>query len=338
MTRSHVAWLLLLVSALGCGAEDDDGAQPNGGAGNEAGSGEAGSGGAGSGGEPSYSPCPDAERVGGFKVHAVAETMAMMPIAAHSELHGEVFDAVPPSSVWNELAARDECRLEVGPQLFCDPGCSSSETCGSSGCIASPRTQSVGDVAISGLAAAQSLSPSMSSRRYSLQAALPYPPFAEGAEILLEAAGGEYAPFALRTVGVPLLELDGADIVVERDRPVLLRWTARPEIGPARVFVVLDIAHHGGISARIECDAEDDGELDIPAELVTQLVDRGLAGFPAITVTRRSVDSAMIAPGCVDFEVGSQVVREVVVPGLASCSFERPCPDGQTCQADLTCA
>jgi hypothetical protein len=83
---------------------------------------------------------------------------------------------------------------------------------------------------------------------------------------------------------------------------------------------------------------EDDGELVIAADLVTQLVDRGVAGFPTVTVTRRSVDSTMIAPGCVELEIGAQVIREVAIPGLSSCSNERPCPDGQTCQSDLTCS
>jgi hypothetical protein len=46
----------------------------------------------------------------------------------------------------------------------------------------------------------------------------------------------------------------------------------------------------------------------------------------------------MIEPGCVELEVGARVIREVMVPGVTSCSRDRPCPDGLTCQdSDLTC-
>jgi hypothetical protein len=326
MSRIHTRWLLLLISVLGCGS-GDDGESKGGGAEDGGGSGAL-----------RYAPCSDGERVGGFYLHAVAATIALTPIAAHTDLHGEVLDGVPPADVWSELDARGECRLTVGPEQFCDPACGSSESCGPNGCIATPRTHSVGAVRITGLTSELSLAPSMSSRRYSPAAALAYPPYAEGAEIRLEAEGGESGPFALSGLGVPLLELDAGELVVERERPLSLRWTARPEIGPARVLVELDIAHHGGIAARIECDVEDDGALEIAAELVTQLVDRGVAGFPSITITRRSVDSTAFAPGCLEFEVGSQVVREVAIPGLSSCSSEQPCPAGQVCQSDLTCS
>jgi len=337
MSRVFSGWLLLLFFVLGCGSGDDDPSASAGNSGAGAG-GESGTSSAAGTGAPSYLPCSDDQRVGGFSLLTVGETMADPPLAAHTEFNGAVLDAVQPNDVWEELDAAEGCRLVVAPSVFCDPGCASSETCASSGCVPTPRTHGVGTVTLTGLASELSLMPSMSSRRYSLAAALVYPPYAEGAQIQLQAEGGDYEPFTLHAVGVPLLELAAGEITVAREAPVMLRWTERSDIGPARVFVELDIAHHGGILARIECEVEDDGELVIPAELVTQLVDRGVAGFPTITVTRRSVDSTTIAPGCVELEVGSQEIREVAIPGLSSCSNERPCPDGQTCQADLTCS
>jgi hypothetical protein len=347
-----------LISALACGG-DDDSSQSGGGAG-QAGSSESGSGaagsdpagagnagddgvgesgsGAGGAAAPSGVPCSADERVGRFYVLAVAETAGLMPIPAHTDLAGAVLDGVPPADVWDELDAQGECRLLVGPELFCDPACGSSESCAPDGCIATPRTHSVGSVTLSGLSAEQTLMPSSSSRRYSPASALPYPPFEPGAPVQLQAEGGDYEPFTLDAVGVELLALDDAEITVDRDQPAALRWTAAASGDAVRVFVELDIAHHGGIAARIECDAEDDGELDIPAALVTQLIDRGVAGFPTVTMTRRSVDATEIAPGCVQLEIGSQVVREVDIPGLSSCSNDRPCPDDQSCQADLTCS
>ncbi len=337
MSRVFHGSLLLFVLAVGCGSGDDDPSPTAGDSGAGAGGASGASSAAGTS-APSYHPCSAEQRVGGFDLHAVAETMAAMPIAAHTDFNGSVLDAVPPGDVWDELDAADDCRLVIAPDSFCASACGSGETCGASGCVPTPRTHSVGTVTVMGLASELSLMPSMSSRRYSLTAALPYPPYAEGAQIQLQAGGGDYEPFTLHAIGVPLLELAAGEITVAREAPVALRWTERSDVGPARVFVELDIAHHGGIFARIECEVDDDGELVIPAELVTQLVDRGVAGFPTVTVTRRSVDSTMIAPGCVELEIGSQVIREVAIPGLSSCSNERPCPAGQTCQQDLTCS
>jgi hypothetical protein len=331
-----------MLCVLGSGCGDDAESQSTGGAG-AAGSAESGAGGgagagAGSGaGALDYLPCSDDQRVGRFSLLAVAEQMAMRPIAAHTELFGHVLDGVPPADVWDELAASDDCRVLVGPQHTCDPQCGSGRTCGPDGCIPTPRTHSVGTVTITGLAQELVLTPS-SVRRYSPSSVLPYPPYEEGAAIELVTEGGDYASFTLGGRGVALLEVAGGEIVVDSDQPVPLRWTAARSDDAARVFIEVDIAHHGGIAARIECDVDDDGAFEIPADLVTELVARGVAGFPTITLTRRSVDSAMIEPGCVELEVGARVIREVMVPGVTSCSNERPCPAGQTCQdADLTC-
>ena len=353
MTRlfAALAGPLVLLSLIGCGGGDDSGPEAEAGAGagtngagtSGGGSGEGGStagrggtGAAGGAADPlEYRPCGEAERVGGFILVAAAEVEADPPIPAKTELRGEILDGVQPANLWDELAAADGCRVVVGPQHVCDPQCASEQTCGPDGCIATPRTRSVGTVVLDGLPEPVTMMPS-SVRRYSPTSVLPYPPFEPGTAIALQAEGGDYDAFALRGRGVTLLQVDDQEITVATGEPVTLRWTPGDEAA-AKVFVELDIAHHGGIAARIECDVEDDGELVIPAELVTRLVERGTAGFPTVTLTRRTVDSTEIEPGCVDLEVGSQVIRAVTVPGVTSCSNTHPCPDGQTCQFDLTC-
>jgi hypothetical protein len=195
----------------------------------------------------------------------------------------------------------------------------------------------VGNVTITGLTQELVLMPS-GLRRYSPVSALPYPPYAVGAAIELVTEGGDYASFTLHGRGAPLLEVAEDEIVVESGRPVPLAWTAAGSDDAVRVFIEVDIAHHGGVAARIECDVEDDGAFEIPTDLVTQLVARGVAGFPTITLTRRSLDSTTIDPGCVELELGARVIREVTIPGVTSCSREQPCPAGQTCQdSNLTC-
>ena len=87
----------------------------------------------------------------------------------------------------------------------------------------------------------------------------------------------------------------------------------------------------------IECDADDTGSLEIAAPLVTELINLGVAGFPTIIVTRKSVGSTTIAQGRVDLIVSSDVEHEVQVSGVTSCTDDMDCPSGQTCQSDLTC-
>jgi hypothetical protein len=273
-------------------------------------------------------PCPAAERVGGFTV-ALDE--------GFTAVSGFVRDAVLPSDVWTVEAEAGDCRLRVGPVLQCDEACGADRTCaGERGCIDYPRNRSVGTVEITGLAAPVAMEPSAVGS-YNFVGDLPHPGFTEGAAIHLEAAGGDFAPFALDGRGIAALEVPEGEVPASADRPLALRWTPPATPGPARVQVTVDIAHHGGTLAEIECDAPDTGALDIPASLVGQLIARGVAGFPAVTLTRRTVDSARIAPGCVDFTVASVVVRDVVIDGVRSCNFDEDCPDGQACAPELVC-
>ena len=81
----------------------------------------------------------------------------------------------------------------------------------------------------------------------------------------------------------------------------------------------------------------DSGSLELDGALITELLDLGVAGFPSIIVTRRAVGSAAIAAGRVDLVLSSKVEHFVDIAGLTSCSADSDCPDGQTCQDDLTC-
>ena len=137
-----------------------------------------------------------------------------------------------------------------------------------------------------------------------------------------------------------------------RSQPLAVTWTPSAKSKSARIYLKLDIAHHGGIAARINCDLADSGSVTIPASLVTKLMDRGLAGFPSITLTRRTVDSTIVGPGCVDFVVASEEAREVEVEGVISCntSEDKPtctpeevkdgckqCPTGMKCGDGFRC-
>ncbi len=103
----------------------------------------------------------------------------------------------------------------------------------------------------------------------------------------------------------------------------------------------VDIGHHGGIAARIDCHVGDTGSTRIPAALVNMLIGKGTAGFPSVSLTRRTIDSETLATGCVDLAVASSVERVVMVEGVTSCTnvgAGDECPTGQTCGADLKCS
>jgi hypothetical protein len=70
---------------------------------------------------------------------------------------------------------------------------------------------------------------------------------------------------------------------------------------------------------------------------VSKLLNLGVAGFPTVIVTRHLVGSTVIPPGRVELEISSTVEQAVMIDGLNSCTDKADCPNGQDCQADLTC-
>jgi hypothetical protein len=305
-----------------------------------------GGGGAAGGGMPAaalpYKPCEPAARVGGFSVQLIAARTGDTAAPAITQVAGGVNDRGDPADA-RETAARDgDCKLLVGPQLVCNPTCAGSQICAGQGrCVAAPASQMVGTVTITGLAAPIALTPIVSSdivRYYtSLPASTPFPPFGAEAEVELAAAGGAYGAFTLAGRGIEPLVFAGAGLAVAHDRPLAISWTPPAKAASARILMVLDIAHHGGIPARVECDVADTGAATIPAGLIGKLVERGTAGFPTISLTRRTVDSTALAPGCVDFSVASSIERDVQVENVISCGGDLPCPGGRTCGVDQKC-
>jgi hypothetical protein len=104
------------------------------------------------------------------------------------------------------------------------------------------------------------------------------------------------------------------------------------------VHVKLDISHHGGSKGEIACDVDDKGALTIASELISALLDLGVAGFPTVRVTRHLEGEAKIPAGRVQLIVSSLAEEAVVVPGLVSCAGADDCPEGKTCLGDLTCS
>ncbi|WP_093515528.1 hypothetical protein [Stigmatella erecta] len=277
-----------------------------------------------------YTPCAQEARTGQFTVELGDGA---------TSVQGRVLNGVVPANVRRAEAQEGECRLLRGRSLFCSPACGASQACDENGaCIPYPTAQDVGTVRLQGLKADLSLTPNAANFYFNAGTSLPSPGLDEGASLKLEASGAQVPAFSLKGRGIPKLEVPSGAIAVERGKPVTISWTPPSTPGDARIQIVMDLAHHGGIAASLECDAvQDSGSYAIPAGLLTQLIDVGVAGFPKVTISRRTADSTETSVGCVELLTVSQTERELTLPGLVSCSSNADCPTGQSCQADLTC-
>jgi hypothetical protein len=292
-------------------------------------------------------PGGDPERlVGSFQLQLTEPSPAVGPLPATpggTTLFGQLYDGPTPSTVVWELAAEaGDCRLLTPRVPFCSRPCGGDAACVEDDtCQAYPSPVSAGDVLVTGVgttsgATSFTMAPIANNYQPPAGTTLAYPAFAEGDEIALEAAGDELGAFALSAPGVAQLQLAADELALDPAADLVLEWT--PPAGSASAIAVkLDISHHGGTKGILECEADDTGSLAIPASLVAGLIELGVAGFPSIVVSRRSTGSTVTALGRIDLVVSSQVTRPVLVDGVVSCSEDAQCPDGQTCQPDLTC-
>jgi hypothetical protein len=159
----------------------------------------------------------------------------------------------------------------------------------------------------------------------------PFPPCAEGASVTVRSD-----KFTVATSCITALALTSpVPIPVKAGAPTQITWTAPGKTGSSRIVIELEIAHHGGYKGQIDCEVADTGSFDIPAPLVTALVNLGLAGYPSVAVTRISRNAPANEPG-VKLTVLSR--QEVAVDtGVVSCggSDSPPCPSGMACDDSL---
>ena len=277
---------------------------------------------------------------------------------AYSQFAGAVYDKVDPSTVWTAAMTSGGCSLLTGPTFTCATKCVSpqicvaQDTCGDARAVAS-----AGTVTLDGVGCPRPEAFMGASGYFDGLTDAAYPPAAPGAALSISAAGGASGAFTLHGEGLEPLAVPNGALTLVSGQALTVTWTppASPEAGT--IEIVVDAAHHGGTLARLECGAlPDTGTATIDGALVAALVSKGVAGFPTITITRRTVDSTSIAAGCVDFSVSSSVTNAITVcqsagsctmscncggsSGNGACSgaaSDVPCAQGTTCQADLTC-
>ena len=327
----------LSLGACSGGGGDSTGTGGTGsGSGGSSGTGGSGSGSGGSsgGGTLAYTPCADANRFGTFSLQLVGDNDP-----PYTQMNGSVSDKIDTRKVWSEEMKSGECRVMTGPAFTCATACVSPQYCSAKDtCSDAPALVKIGTVSISGLVAPLDVMP-LGAGVYSgsLPATTAFPPATPGGVVGFSATGDVLPAFSLEGRGIEPVVAPAAAIPLVSGQAMNVSWTAPSAGGSTRMVLALDIAHHGGIAAEIECDVPDTGSATIPAALVDALVAHGKAGFPTITLSRRTVDSTTVGTGCAEFSVVSTVSREITVAGIKSCADESDCDSGQTCRADLTC-
>ena len=295
---------MLLLAALGCGsATPPSGPERN-------------------PGELRYNPCRTGRRVGSFTIDRVQGAVFVT---------GQVFDAVLPAP--EELRVQGECRLLKVSAYTCDPACGAGTACGPGAvCSPAPNPRSVGTVTVTGLGRPIVVAPN-DSQFYSSSG---QPPYLDGADVGLATSGGGYPPFTIWARGVASLETGPGPARSELDRPLSITWTppASPE-DRVHVQIAVELAVHRD-AVSVECDVADTGSFAVPAELMAELR-RVAAGLPGkllesdVLLHRRSVDSTMIPPGCVELDVRTAAT----VPLELECTADGDCLAGQRCDAGL---
>ncbi|MBN2192173.1 MAG: hypothetical protein JW751_05105 [Polyangiaceae bacterium] len=341
LPRLSVAAALAAICSVACDSSDSDSEAGTGGTSGAATGGSSNTGGDGTGasatggtGTNDGAACSTETLLGDFIVQYTESSTVV---------GGSVYSGVTPMLVWEETAREGDCAIFQRPSLFCDPQCITPQTCSTGGtCIDSPEKQSIGTVTITGLSTAVEIAADEVTKNYYFLEAIPNPGLTADSTIGFSASGDYFPAFELSAPGIEALEVTTTSITVGNDAPATIQWVpAADPVGQVRVL--LNLSSHGTDSVQLECVVDDVGSVEIPASLLSQLVDLEIAGYPRLTVVRQTADSISVPAGCIDLLVQSTVVAEgtaVQIAGVTYCQFigsSDGCPTGQSCLENLTC-
>lgn len=273
--------------------------------------------------------CERAERLGAFAVRLDTD---------RTTVGGGVSNGVLPSSVPAVAAEGGGCELLVPRNLLCT-SCGSTQACaGDDVCVAKPARVSAGTLRVEGLLTDLEVAPNGITTEYSKTVLDPFPAYVPGDTLKLHADGDVVSAFEAELIGVPPLTSSLTSVAVKQGEPAVLSWDAEasnPE--ETAIFVSFSVNVHGAVTGWIECTAPDNGEFEIPAELVSQLIDLGSSGFPRVDLERRSSATVDLESGCVDLFVASEITLDIDLEGLSSCNEDQDCESDQTCNDQKVC-
>lgn len=350
-----LAFSALCAAGIGCGSDPETSSTGGSGTTSSTTSGNGGTGGSG-GGPTTCSSTESGTATGSGDANVLAGTFQIQlnepkpgsngnpDTPGSTTVLGKVYDGPYPAQLVWELDSQDgDCKL-VKPRVpFCSTPCGGTAVCvEDETCQDYPTAHGAGLVTLEGVtttagAAGVTMCPVANNYQVPTGTTLNYPAFDEGAAVTLHADGDYYPAFDIAGKGIAELVITSDTIDLKADQPIMLTWTKASDSAASSIHVKLDISHHGGTKGQIECDAADTGSLTITGALVTKLLALGVAGYPTILVTRQSTTSTTIPVGRVDLTLLSTVERTVTIEGLVSCTSDTDCPQGQTCQTDLTC-
>ena len=273
-------------------------------------------------------PCPLGERVGSIEV-------------AHWDFYasvtGEVAEGVIPLTVLQLVKEEGGCKLLQKVNPFCDPPCGPGELCKHDGsCIPYPENQSVGTMTVDGLKVPVSMEPGPT--KLYAETKVPFPMFDAGAPITITATGGDLPGFTLHGTGVEDLVLPDSVIAMVKGEPLTFSWEPPTVDTGAMMYISLNVDQHGNSPVTLKCEVPDNGNFQIPATLVKDLLEFGVSGFATLDLYRRTVDSVELAPGCVEATVFSFAPGKLTVDGHVPCFADKDCPEGETCNVPInTC-
>lgn len=276
---------------------------------------------------PLEGACPDLTRLGRFTAAATE---------SYAYVTGGAYDGVVPVNVYQPVATEGECTLLQRDNLFCDPPCEASETCNFDGeCIPYPTGQDLGVVTVQGLLQPVSMEAAAPGWAY-YDTSLPNPPWDVGVLLTLQTGGGAFEPITLHGVAPEAFSASELGWEVVSGEPLAITWDAPTAESRTSVRITLNVDLHGITPALMECWFEDDGEGEVPADLLEQFLYLGTTGFPEGSFARVSADQAPMGDGgCLDFWTSVQLVPELSVDGYTPCTRDEDCPDGMECNEEL---
>lgn len=250
---------------------------------------------------------------------------------AYSRIWGTIVDGPsPPNIIFKEVLDSGYCKLMKAINPTCSPDCGLGFKCVSeNNCMAEPKSINAGRVTVSGLKVNKTLTPVVmdppKSNYYQMVGVnLDYPPCAEGETITLSAAGSQDAgAFTLKVRCITPLEVTSEQLLAEDGKPLTIQWKPPSIPDVSTISVRINISYHGGTKGEIQCECPDNGSLTIPGNMLDQLKSFGIAGYPIVEITRKSIGKDEKTNAEVIVEC--TITRLLTIPGIVSCDQDEDC-------------